>query len=240
MRGRAHIVRVVTRMLPYTFPMALDVGRLLAAAATAQARGEKRSHRRFGTIGRKQLETWPLRWVSVDEPQAVYFPDAHHTGTVATVLLTMMGVVAFVLLIFTVVSVSEKDWPFVAIFAPAAIGVGGGAVYLEARRTRRRRERESGVEEHGLYLTRDTVVVHQGRRVVTIRRAQIRRFAARNTARPGGATARYREYIEVDVDGRTSHVDLQHRTDEDQRRLCNEWLSGTWPLSLPAPPPSSE
>jgi len=207
---------------------------IVHAVAEAQRAGHKQSRPRAARIGGQEIEGAAFRWVEVDDPPVVYFPDARPSRwSWASAGMTVLYVVAFLSLAFAILSATLSDWLFLAIFGAASVVSGVAGYRLDVAISRKRAAAAEGVERRGLYLTPEALMLVTHRDTIVVPRRQVRRFRAKNVANASEDGARFRELVEVDVGGRSQTLRLQDGIDSQQRAYCETWLDGRWPLPLP-------
>ena len=206
---------------------------LFNAVAEAQQSGAKQSRRRSGKIGGQEIEGAPLRWVELQDPPAVYFPDAHLVRSWMIKAMVICFLLAFLALTFAVVSITEHDWLFLAIFACATFILGGLGLYLDALSSKQEQRARAGVETLGLYLTPDFLILRERKHTMIAARSEVQSFGARQMAPVRGSSVRFSEFVDIQRNGQAVRADLQRGQHSDQRALYDAWRKGEWPLPLP-------
>jgi hypothetical protein len=208
-----------------------EVEAALVAVQAARANGEFRSCERSAELGGRQLTGWPLRWIQIDRPPAIHFPDACRRRSVSARAFGALYLIAFVALVFAVVSAATTDWTFLAGFAAVSVVAGLAGYQIDRRVTPRPERVPTGID--GLTLLPDVLALVDRTGATVLPRHEVVSFGTRQTSPPAASQLRSCEFVEARTPQGTTRIDLQPWVDDDQRRICQDWLHGDWPPQMP-------
>lgn len=211
-------------------PEAADLYRVFAAVDAARRDRGLTEAGRSTELGGQQLDGWPLRWLTIDDPPVTYLPDAVHTRSVSGAVMGALAIAALLAAILAIVSLASSDAIFGAIFGVVAVGCCIGVWQID---TATSRSGSRGPVTEGLYLLPDAMVLVERRETTAVAREDVVGFGVRQHAPSTRAGVQFREFVDVADDGATRRIDLQHHVDDHQRKACESWRAGTWPVPLP-------
>lgn len=202
---------------------------LVEAVSAAATDGDVSVRQRTAMLGGRELRGPSFRWIELDDPSVVFLPDTHHSTDKVSTAMTVSAIVGFLALVMAILSVTLSDWLFAGIFAMVTAVCGAGLWYLNRSPV----EDSMVVGTNGLYLTPDALLLVAGAQWIEAKRGEVAGFGTRRRGPVAADTAKFVEYVDVEIGGKQRRIDLQQRVDEDQRAVCEAWLAGTWPLPLP-------
>ncbi len=208
-----------------------DVDAVLAAVSAERDAGRVEIRERVAELGGQEIQGVPFRWIEIDDPPAVHFPDGARERSGVAVAIGTLFVVGLLAVVFAIVSAAVTDWLFAGILGATAVVCVTAALVLDRRNPVDARAVTPGVD--GLTLTPDLLVIVDPAGTRVVARDDVIAFGARRTSPASTSETRFAEYVDARSGGVVKRIDLQPRVDTEQRTVCEAWRAGSWPVPLP-------